>query len=100
MPGRWASTGAHVAGIWVGRPDGTPLIRRRRPGPTALPLLARVFERLPPAPRDAAAQRARPTRRAGAEALDRLRLTFPPPGAVLRGRAALSPCAPPAAGAP
>ena len=42
----------HVVGVWVGRPDGTPL-----PGATgrglALPLLARVFEVLPAAPRDA-----------------------------------------------
>ncbi|RYI93032.1 MAG: penicillin-binding protein, partial [Acetobacteraceae bacterium] len=70
----------HVAGIWVGRPDGTPL-----PGATgartALPLLARVFERLPPAPREALPSR--PATPGLAEALDRLRLTFPPPGAVL-----------------
>ncbi|MFZ4408577.1 MAG: penicillin-binding transpeptidase domain-containing protein, partial [Paracraurococcus sp.] len=74
----------HVAGVWVGRPDGTPLIH----GPlgatgarTALPILARIFERLPAAPREALP--VRPTAAAGAEALDRLRLTFPPPGAVL-----------------
>ena len=70
----------HVVGVWVGRPDGTPL-----PGATgartALPILARVFERLPAAPREALPTRA--TAAAGAEALDRLRLTFPPPGAVL-----------------
>ena len=40
----------HVAGVWVGRPDGTPI-----PGATgratALPVLARVFALLPPAPR-------------------------------------------------
>ena len=45
---------AHVVGVWVGRPDGTPL-----PGATgrglALPLLARVFEVLPSMPRDAPA---------------------------------------------
>src|SRR5512141_1028317 len=68
----------HVVGVWVGRPDGTPL-----PGATgartALPILARVFERLPAAPREALPTRA--TAAAGAEALDRLRLTFPPPGA-------------------
>ncbi|MFC7690624.1 hypothetical protein ACFQY5_14630 [Paeniroseomonas aquatica] len=71
----------HVVGIWVGRPDGTPL-----PGATgartALPLLARVFERLPPAPRNALPART-VTAPGLAEALDRLRLTFPPPGAVL-----------------
>jgi penicillin-binding protein 1C len=71
----------HVAGVWVGRPDGTPL-----PGATgartALPILARLFERLPPAPR--AGLPARPAAPPPlAEAIDRLRLTFPPPGAVL-----------------
>ncbi|MBV1799225.1 penicillin-binding protein 1C [Siccirubricoccus sp. G192] len=75
----------HVVGVWVGRPDGTPL-----PGATgariALPLLARLFERLPPAPRSPLPARivtspgATP---ALAEAMDRLRLVFPPPGAVL-----------------
>ena len=77
----------HVVGVWVGRPDGTPL-----PGATgartALPILARLFERLPAAPREALPVRAAAA--AGAEALDRLRLTFPPPGAVL-GEGA-SPC--------
>ncbi|TCZ57836.1 transglycosylase domain-containing protein [Roseicella aquatilis] len=72
----------HVVGVWVGRPDGTPL-----PGATgartALPILARLFERLPPAPREALPVRAAPP--AGAEPLDRLRLAFPPPGAVLEG---------------
>ncbi|WP_149541066.1 penicillin-binding protein 1C [Siccirubricoccus phaeus] len=71
----------HVAGVWVGRPDGTPL-----PGATgartALPLLAQLFERLPPAPRPALPGRPAATP-ALAEAVDRLRLVFPPPGAVL-----------------
>ncbi|TDH56362.1 penicillin-binding protein, partial [Dankookia rubra] len=75
----------HVAGVWVGRPDGTPL-----PGATgariALPILARIFERLPAAPREALPVRAAAA--AQAEALDRLRLTFPPPGAVLGESAA------------
>ena len=72
----------HVVGVWVGRPDGTPLICPGATGArTALPILARVFERLPAAPREALPVRA--TAAAGAEALDRLRLTFPPPGAVL-----------------
>src|SRR5690349_8892082 len=47
----------HVVGVWVGRPDGTPL-----PGATgarmALPILARLFERLPAAPREALPVRA------------------------------------------
>ncbi len=77
--------GAHVAGVWVGRPDGTPL-----PGATgrnlALPLLARVFDMLPAAPRPepVAAPRAM-ARGATAGAEDALRLLFPPPGAVLSG---------------
>lgn len=75
----------HVAGAWVGRPDGTPL-----PGATgralALPLLARLFTLLPPSPRpqaltDAPDQRPRP---ALARA-DTLKLLFPPQGSVLSG---------------
>ncbi|MDP3415321.1 penicillin-binding protein 1C [Falsiroseomonas sp.] len=70
----------HVAGVWVGRPDGTPV-----PGLTgrgaALPALAALFARLPAAPRQPLA--VRPTPRPFAEAADRLRLVFPMPGAVL-----------------
>ena len=70
----------HVVAVWVGRPDGTPL-----PGATgralALPLLARVFDLLPPAPRDPPPP-SRPERRPAATA-DALRLLFPPPQAVL-----------------
>jgi penicillin-binding protein 1C len=71
---------AHVAGVWIGRPDGTPL-----PGATgrslALPLLARVFDLLPLAPRA-------PSSTPGAAATaahraDALRLLFPPPDATL-----------------
>jgi penicillin-binding protein 1C len=70
----------HVVGVWVGRPDGTPL-----PSATgrslALPLLARVFDLLPPAPRAVMAGPAvRPAQIASADAV---RLLFPPPGAVL-----------------
>ncbi len=73
----------HVVGVWIGRPDGTPL-----PGATgrglALPLLARVFEILPPAPRDipkiATVAVAGP-----ASSSNALRLLFPPPDAVLSG---------------
>ncbi|MDE2197882.1 MAG: penicillin-binding protein 1C [Rhodospirillales bacterium] len=73
----------HVVGIWVGRPDGTPL-----PGATgaalALPLLASVFDVLPPAPRPMPAElAAAPVHHLHADAL---RLLFPPPGAVLDGR--------------
>ncbi len=78
---------AHVVGVWVGRPDGTPL-----PGATgrnlALPLLARVIEMLPASPRPeshAEARPAVPAVRSGAD--EALRLLFPPPGAVLSGEA-------------
>jgi penicillin-binding protein 1C len=70
----------HVVGVWVGRPDGTPL-----PDATgarlALPLLGRVFDLLPPAPRSPP-PRPRAERQA-ATAADALRLLFPPPQAVL-----------------
>ena len=72
-----------VAAVWVGRPDGTPL-----PGATgralALPLLGRVFDLLPLAPR-AVPPREHEARGAVAEAGSSLRLLFPPPDAVLSG---------------
>ena len=77
----------HVVGVWVGRPDGTPLVadvEGATGARTAAPILARVFERLPPAPRDGLA--ARSVTASGivpAEASDRLHLLFPPPGALL-----------------
>jgi len=70
----------HVVGVWVGRPDATPL-----PGATgrgvAVPVLSQVFSMLPPAPR------AEPPRfmMAAAAADPGLRLLFPPPDAVLSG---------------
>lgn len=70
----------HVVGVWVGRPDGTPLPGTTGAG-TALPLLARVFERLPANPRQPLP--ARTAASVPAAPLDRLRLAFPPPGAVL-----------------
>ncbi len=87
--------GRHVVGVWVGRPDGTPLVPGHDAGTTgtatglrtALPLLARLFERLPPNPRAPLPVRAGPTA-AGTEPLDRLRLLFPPPGAVLAAEGA------------
>ena len=80
---------AHVAGVWVGRPDGTPL-----PGATgrnlALPLLARVMELLPAAPRPMPRPAlARPAAVASAGTEEALRLLFPPPGAVLSGEGAV-----------
>ena len=71
----------HVVGVWVGRPDGTPL-----PGATgaslALPLLARVFDLLPAAPRRVSARTDAPSHETVLPS-DALRLLFPPPGAVL-----------------
>ncbi len=72
-----------VVGAWVGRPDGTPL-----PGATgralALPLVARVFEILPAAPRDPPVI-ARPSAAGSVSASNALRLLFPPPNAVVSG---------------
>jgi len=73
----------HVVGVWVGRPDGTPL-----PGATgrslALPLLARVFEVLPAAPRDVPTT-VRPRLTNAQSPLATPRLLFPPPDAVVSG---------------
>lgn len=72
--------GRHVAGVWVGRPDGTPI-----PGLTgrdaALPVLAKLFALLPEAPLERASIRADAA--PAALGTDPLRLLFPPPGAVL-----------------
>jgi penicillin-binding protein 1C len=72
---------SHVVAVWIGRPDGTPL-----PGATgtslALPLMSRVFDLLPKAPRSAKQvpeQYVHPSR----PATDALHLLFPPSGAVL-----------------
>lgn len=71
----------HVAGVWVGRPDGTAI-----PGATgrglALPVLARVFGLLPAAPRPGAVA-ARVAAGGPAGTVDGLRLLFPPAGAVI-----------------
>ena len=80
---------ANVVGIWVGRPDGTPL-----PGATgrnlALPLLARVIELLPPSPRPEPRIEARPIATANLGGQEEaLRLLFPPPGAVLNAESAV-----------
>ncbi len=71
----------HVVGVWIGRPDGTPL-----PGATgrglAVPLLARVFDLLPPNPRDPPPP-PRLERQPTPQQADALRLLFPPSQAVL-----------------
>jgi penicillin-binding protein 1C len=71
----------HVVAVWIGRPDGTPM-----PGATgaslALPVLSRVFDLLPRAPRSVMPvleQHPHPA----TVAADALHLLFPPPGAVL-----------------
>ncbi len=73
---------ARVAAVWIGRPDGTPL-----PGATgralAVPLLARLFDLLPPAPRQPPRDPPRQRTASAAAAPGDLRLLFPPPGAVL-----------------
>ncbi|MEJ0016591.1 MAG: penicillin-binding protein 1C [Acetobacteraceae bacterium] len=71
----------HVVAVWIGRPDGTPL-----PGATgaslALPLLSRVFDLLPKAPRSVPP--VLPSSSGPSASLaGALRLLFPPPGAVL-----------------
>jgi len=71
----------HVVGVWIGRPDGTPI-----PGATgaslALPQLARVFDLLPSAPRAILEAKERHVPSATLPT-DALHLLFPPPGAVL-----------------
>ncbi len=83
----------HVVGVWVGRPDGTPL-----PGATgrslALPLLARVFTLLPQAPRTRsplanAVSRGAPGSNPSSRT-DALRLLFPPPGSTLSGKGSIT----------
>jgi penicillin-binding protein 1C len=73
----------NVVGVWVGRPDGTP-VPQATGAMTALPILGSVFDLLPHAPRTAAPLQAEP-REVSAPALgeDNLRLLFPPPGAVV-----------------
>ncbi|MGI3163997.1 penicillin-binding protein 1C [Pseudooceanicola sp. 200-1SW] len=90
--------GAHVVGVWIGRPDGTPV-----PGAfgadLAAPLLFRAFQHLAPEPTELAAPPRgtlllpndalpvplRHFRRRGAAAPDAQapRLAFPPDGATL-----------------
>ncbi len=74
----------HVAVVWIGRPDGTPL-----PGATgrslALPLLERVFGLLPLQPRAAPPAEQPPHAAAVTASADAVKLLFPPPNAVLSG---------------
>jgi penicillin-binding protein 1C len=72
-----------LIGVWVGRPDGTA-----RPGEAAagvaLPILARIFALLPPAPR-ATASRPRVKALGEVPPGDALSLLFPPPSATIEG---------------
>jgi penicillin-binding protein 1C len=80
----------HVAGVWVGRPDGTPMAAATGRD-LALPLLARVFDLLPKLPREMRRERSNPGPAVQtATASDALRLLFPPPGAVLSGEGAIT----------
>lgn len=91
--------GRHVAGVWIGRPDGTP-VPGAFGGDLAAPILFEAFQRLkpepdllPPPPPETlivtTAELPRPLRRfAGRNALfeaaaDAPKLIFPPDGAVL-----------------
>ncbi len=71
-----------MVGVWVGRPDGTPVPAATGAG-WALPVLAHVFDLLPAAPRATVAAAPHEARRTGPLGTDALRLLFPPPDAVL-----------------
>ncbi len=91
--------GAHVIGVWLGRPDGTP-VPGAFGGELAAPVLFEAFGLLkhrmapfPPPPPETlilpTAQLPKPLQRFGNRhgsdvAQDALRLTFPPDGAVLQ----------------
>ena len=74
---------AHVVGVWVGRPDGTAMDGGSATD-HALPVLAKVFGLLPPAPRAVAPALELLSLRVAPEP-DPLRLLFPPEGAVIAG---------------
>jgi penicillin-binding protein 1C len=91
--------GAHTIGVWVGRPDGAPVVGLSGRN-AAAPLLFDAFARLgtglkplPPAPDGAIVastatlppplKRFRPSRLAGVTEAVPLRITFPPHGASL-----------------
>ncbi len=76
----------HVAAVWVGRPDGTPLAAATGRS-FALPLLAKLFTLLPSAPLPPTPPaRGLPTDlRQPASRPDALRLLFPPSDATISG---------------
>jgi penicillin-binding protein 1C len=73
----------HLIGVWVGRPDGTAMDSGAA-ADHALPILARLFSAVPPAPRSVV-PKAQMLSLASAPAADPLSLLFPPPGAVIDG---------------
>lgn len=73
----------HLIGVWVGRPDGTAMDSGQA-ADHALPILARLFSAMPPAPRVVAPQ-SQMLSLAATPSPDPLRLLFPPPGAVIEG---------------
>ena len=70
-----------VAGVWIGRPDGSAVPGFTGAG-TALPVLADVFGLLPAAPRSVAAGD-EPSAPQAARPEAAIHLLFPPPGATL-----------------
>ncbi len=74
----------HLVGVWIGRPDGTA-----RPGGAAaedaLPVLARAFALLPPAPRPEMPHAGAPAEVPAQAPENALSLLFPPPSAVIEG---------------
>ncbi|HEY2133412.1 MAG TPA: alpha-2-macroglobulin family protein [Acetobacteraceae bacterium] len=73
---------AHVAAVWVGRPDGTALLNAAGRD-LALPMLGRVFALLPSAPRPILPPP--PPSGMPSRPADALRLLFPPTDAELSG---------------
>lgn len=72
---------SHVVGVWIGRPDGTP-VPSATGASMALPLMSRVFDLLPKDPRVVLPDTDHGAQRTPLDT-DALHLLFPPPGAVL-----------------
>ena len=81
MPGRMGFDARHVAGVWIGRPDGTADAGCDRAAPARC-RCSRASSRCCPRPRARACASCADAPRQAAPA-DRLRLLFPPPGAAL-----------------
>ena len=89
MPWAIGFDAQHVVGVWLGRPDGTPLPDASG-SRTAAPLLFQVFDLLPVAPLSPMAPEAAPpglaklNARAAEVAEPAPEIVFPPAGARLR----------------